>query len=580
MKSCGLIAANLPTWQARCASLAAEAQRISDKCRRDVPRRWRLPSRVLHCDLTSLSEMKMRKQTQRLLLLASLAALLLANLGMQDIWPSRRPAGAQADASALGLNVRAFGAIPNDRRDDTQAIQAAIDALPVPNHDGAKGGIVFIPRGTYDVTSLRLPPAVQIVGEGEGTYLVGRSEQPTIALWSPFGHGWVIGSVVRDLKIFSPASECIGIDRNTVAKGNVVNCRFENLNLMSGRGHFALLLDVYSQDCVLRNIKVRNYGGGAVNIFGNANVIDRVNTEGNDADKDFACEPARLTVKGAGNTISGCIIEGGSKPAVAYHVEGQVTWINNWMETPTPKDGIAYRFVDCWGQIDNLKLLTDKLKVQITNSPVMQIGQLDMRNGTFADVFVLDEKSNVVVDLVATQMDCGWLDHERFKIQRVWNEHANVILNNPPTTRGISLLNGGNALRTEAGAMTQWVVEDPMNQPGQKAEFEVFTETSPTGEMSCRIDVKSNPDRHNLGVKVPLKVPAELTGKTAVLQVTIDPKINIWSKNFAKNYPIRVSGERTMCATPPLEADDEINFVISAPEAGKSVWIRGLSVTK
>jgi hypothetical protein len=372
------------------------------------------------------------------------------------------------------------------------------------------------------------------------------------------------------------------VDRKTVSQGNVVNCRFENLALRSGAGHFAILLDIYSQDCVLRNIKVRNYGGGAVNIFGNTNLIDRVNTEGDDDDPKFACEPARLAVRGAGNTISGCVIERGSKPAVAYHVDGQVTWINNWMECPTPKDGIAYHFVNCWGQFDNLKLVGEKLKVKIENSPMIQIGQLDMRNGAFGDVFIMDDKSNVTVDLVATQMDSGWLDHERFKIKRVWNQNANIILDNPPTTRGISLLGSANAAqaRTATTEQPNWVVQDPMNQPGEKAEFEVAYETNSAGEIGCRIDVKSNPSKHNIGVRVPLKVPAEMVGKTAVLQLIIDPGVGVWSKDFEKGYPIRVTGERTMCVTPPLQADDEVNFVINAPEAGKSVRISGLSVMK
>ena len=450
----------------------------------------------------------------RLVYTFALLIVVLAALGMQNTWPQqRRPVPtAQPDVSFFSVNAKSFGAVPNDRRDDTAAIQAAIDSLPVPNNDGPRGGVVFIPRGTYDVTSLRLPPAVQLVGEGESTYLVGRSELPTIALWSPFGHGWVAGSVVRDMKIFSPTSECIGIDRKSVAgKGNIVNCRFENLNMMSGRGHFAILLDIYSQDCVLRNIKVRNYGGGAVNIFGNANLIDRVNTEGSDDDKDFACEPARFTVKGDGNTISGCIIEGGSRPAVAYHIEGGAfTWIANWMETPHTKDGIAYRFVNCWGQIDNLKLLSDAMKVQMQNCNIMQIGRLDMRSGTFPNTFVIDDKTNVVVDVVATPMDCGWLDHERFKIRRVWNEHANAILENPPTTRGINLMSGaGERTSTCSGerGRQDWTVQDPMNQPGEKAEFDVVHEMTATGGHVCRIDVRSNPDKHNIGVRCRSRCP-------------------------------------------------------------------------
>src|SRR5262245_20002005 len=115
--------------------------------------------------------------------------VLFAGLGMQSAWQNRKPQPvAQPDATFFSVNARSFGAVPDDRRDDTASIQAAIDSLPVPNHDGARGGTVFIPRGMYDVTSLRLPPSVQLVGEGEATFLVGRSDLPTIALWSPFGH--------------------------------------------------------------------------------------------------------------------------------------------------------------------------------------------------------------------------------------------------------------------------------------------------------------------------------------------------------------------------------------------------------
>ena len=73
-------------------------------------------------------------------------------------------------------------------------------------------------------------------------------------------------------------------------------------------------------------------------------------------------------------------------------------------------------------------------------------------------------------------------------------------------------------------------------------------------------------------------MPADLVGKSAVLRVTLDPKVHVWSKGFKANYPIRINGERTMCVTPPLETEDEVNFVIEAPEAGKSVRITGLSV--
>ncbi|MBC8107806.1 MAG: hypothetical protein H7Z14_14555 [Anaerolineae bacterium] len=504
---------------------------------------------------------------------------------IQDPLQARRPQFAPADTSGYGVNVKTFGAVPDDRRDDTAAIQAAINSIPVPNDVAARGGVVYIPRGTFNVTSLRLPSAIQLVGEGEGTYLLGRGDAPTISLIALFGHGYNTGAVVREMKIFSPTSECISLDAKTVK--NVSNCRLENLHLRSGKGHFAIRLDAYSQDCVLQNIKVLNYGGGAATIFGNANLIDRINTEGEDGDKEFACEPARLTVRGAGNTISGCIIESGSKPAVAFYVEGSVTWINNWMEVITPKDGIAYHFKDCWGQFDDLKLLGEKHRVKMENCQIMQFSRLDVRSGTLANTFIMDDKSNVMVDLLVTQMDSGWLDNDQFKIRRVFNEHAKAILDNPPVSRGVDLIRGataaaanGAARANNAADVSTWVVRDPMNQPGEAAKFDVVAETNAAGESVLRIDVKSNPDKHSIGVRVPLVVPPELVGKRAVLQVKLDPGIFLWNKSLTHNYPIRVFGERTMCATPPLEAQDEVILVLQAPEAGKSVRITGLSVTK
>ena len=66
-----------------------------------------------------------------------------------------------------------FNAVPGDGRDDTTAIQAAIDAAA-----GAGGGVVFMPRGRYDVHSTPDAPFLQIrnsgiVLRGEGSHGAG-----------------------------------------------------------------------------------------------------------------------------------------------------------------------------------------------------------------------------------------------------------------------------------------------------------------------------------------------------------------------------------------------------------------------
>ena len=66
-----------------------------------------------------------------------------------------------------------FGAVPDDGRDDTAAIQKAVDAAA-----GAKGGVVFLPRGRYDIHTTSGDPFLQIrasgvVLRGEGSDAAG-----------------------------------------------------------------------------------------------------------------------------------------------------------------------------------------------------------------------------------------------------------------------------------------------------------------------------------------------------------------------------------------------------------------------
>ncbi|MCE5238958.1 hypothetical protein LLH23_10750 [bacterium] len=61
---------------------------------------------------------------------------------------------------APSFNVRDFGADGTGQRDDTAAIQAALDKA------GEKGGVVHLPRGRYQCSdTLRIPPKVWLAGE-------------------------------------------------------------------------------------------------------------------------------------------------------------------------------------------------------------------------------------------------------------------------------------------------------------------------------------------------------------------------------------------------------------------------------
>lgn len=64
------------------------------------------------------------------------------------------------------VNARGYGAVGDTTTDDTAALQAAITACP-------EGGTVFIPDGTYTITTaLSVTKAMTIVGEGQYTTII------------------------------------------------------------------------------------------------------------------------------------------------------------------------------------------------------------------------------------------------------------------------------------------------------------------------------------------------------------------------------------------------------------------------
>lgn len=77
-----------------------------------------------------------------------------------------------------GVDVRLFGATGDGTTNDTEAIQAAIDSAE------ANGSAVYLPTGTYAVTSLRIDVAsgFRMYGDGYGSVLKGASAGTQIIL--------------------------------------------------------------------------------------------------------------------------------------------------------------------------------------------------------------------------------------------------------------------------------------------------------------------------------------------------------------------------------------------------------------
>jgi len=131
----------------------------------------------------------------------------------------------QAHAAVEGgtfFDVRRFGAIGDGSGNDRAAIEAAIEAASPPTGSeferNQRGGIVFLPAGTYRVDRLRVRRNVTLLGEGMGT-IIRQIDSANTALIAPASElDYPIG--VRDLRIQGARSPAGG---GADARGIVLN---------------------------------------------------------------------------------------------------------------------------------------------------------------------------------------------------------------------------------------------------------------------------------------------------------------------------------------------------------------------
>lgn len=169
----------------------------------------------------------------------------------------------------FGVDVRSFGAFPNDGIDDTDAIQAAINSLPVsdgvPAGHTPAGGILLFPEGVFDITrALRLPSSVTLRGAGPNTVIhhVGANRnEPAIQLYSPFVHRNNVGATVENLSIYTRWSGGIWID--PAMNGKLIDLRLANLRI-SALGPAIDLRSEVTYHSEIDNVEVYNPGSTAL----------------------------------------------------------------------------------------------------------------------------------------------------------------------------------------------------------------------------------------------------------------------------------------------------------------------------
>ena len=472
------------------------------------------------------------------------------------------------------VSVAEFGANGKDNGWDTDAIQRAIDSLPKPSGVGTKepcGGVVVLPAGRYLLNKpLRVFSGVTLRGEGAGTVLYSPADEPAILMVSPFSHNYCTSATVEDLTIYTDKSPGIVADKSVT---NLVQCRFENLLISAGG--CAIDLDpnlahkIYTQNTVVRNVFVSTFGGPALQLWGNANHIEQVCTEGGTR-KDFKADPAIVTIAGGGNDIRSCIIEANKpNPAVAFCISGTFTWSHNWVELDPSKEGVAYIFKDVeWALIDNLHHLLPWHKPKFVNCASVQIRMLNT-DGELSPLSAnldLDDKSSLRIDQVIARTDVGMLDNPRVSIGSIYNKLGGWRLD----LDGLKSLAAQHNFVANAKLqdMQGWQVKWDTPLGNIRGEAKPEPDPADPTRNRLRIEIKQNPNKRPLGVEAKLRVPPEFAGKRSVAQWRVEGPGQVVVDQNDKEIPSRVMGSLTANVLPaPVKEGDVLEFILP-PEPG------------
>jgi hypothetical protein len=154
------------------------------------------------------------------------------------------------------VSVKDFGATGDGTTDDTGAIQAAITAVTASN------GSVYVPTGTYNITSLTITSSITLYGDGVGSIL--RTTSATGDAIYIDGVGNDPGCVLEYLYINSTVTRTAGymVNSHSSQGTKIRNCRIDNgYNGVGITGN--VVQGVYIQNCVFYGISL---AGSAIDV--------------------------------------------------------------------------------------------------------------------------------------------------------------------------------------------------------------------------------------------------------------------------------------------------------------------------
>ena len=179
-------------------------------------------------------------------------------LNGSDDWISKWSAsgGAGSDGTSQRYNAQWFGTTGTN---DTDALQAAINATP-------RGGTLFLPPGTFEVTTLTVPTQIKIKGSGWG-----RSGSASYGVRPPYNSaGYGVDALRHGTVIRSTATTGTALALGTSAREIEAGWVLEDL-IIQGPGSgstVGLSLDTVLESSV-RNVCIANFSVGLKGLGGN-----------------------------------------------------------------------------------------------------------------------------------------------------------------------------------------------------------------------------------------------------------------------------------------------------------------------
>ena len=448
------------------------------------------------------------------------------------------------------IDVRAFGAIPNDGLDDTAAIQAAIDSLQLGTGMGATtpqiGGIVQFPIGTMQTSApIRLPSGVWLRGQEDGSIIENVMPDASLAaieLVSPFTHGNNVGAGIDQIGINT--TDAAAIKSESSITGELKDLHLAGVRISSGgvgvdfRNVLVSYLDV--DRIVFTSPGTTAIWIGRPDNLSHDNIIRGVRMAG-DARPDFVPERALWVMYGK-NRIEGGSIEDTNPdhPVLPFYGSGALEIYGLYMEFPAQPDGLSFVFENVSSlKMDRLYHINAQRRIKFTNVNNAEITNLNI-DGTYAflgDCIVYDSLSHVTIDAVNGMWDSGLLDDANITVKGFYNENAgnfvetSVVQNSPNLVKDPNFTSVGDDIWN----VSDWQITWGTGYQGRLGSFSVETVN---GVKRLRIDV---PNMVNVGIHVRLNVAGSNVGRNGIGRWRIDglTQAFVYTKEYAFQYSAR-----------------------------------------